>query len=129
MGGRPPPTEHSAAVAHMVVSVGPYKLKNLRPGAQRSTTSAGHASPATVITRRVGKSSSTIAASAEGGSVTIVTAASRSTLAKFGPGNNDEDRARHSVPPARMAITISKIDASKLSDANCSTRSSATSPK
>ncbi|BBY37479.1 hypothetical protein MMAN_16130 [Mycobacterium mantenii] len=48
IGGAPVPAASGALSAtHIVVSVGPYSLIITRPGAHRSTTSAGQASPPT----------------------------------------------------------------------------------
>src|SRR6201987_4807648 len=48
IGGAPAPAVNGALKAtHIVVSVGPYSLIITRPGAQRSTSSAGQASPPT----------------------------------------------------------------------------------
>src|SRR5580693_5421471 len=48
IGGAPDPAVKGALKAtHIVVSVGPYSLIITRPGAHRSTTSAGQASPPT----------------------------------------------------------------------------------
>ncbi len=48
IGGAPDPAINGALNAtHIVVSVGPYSLIITRPGAHRSTTSAGQASPPT----------------------------------------------------------------------------------
>src|ERR1700757_2841752 len=48
IGGAPDPAVKGALRAtHIVVSVGPYSLIITRPGAHRSTTSAGQASPPT----------------------------------------------------------------------------------
>src|SRR5277367_2295031 len=48
IGTTPDPAVNGALKAtHIVVSVGPYSLIITRPGAHRSTTSAGHASPPT----------------------------------------------------------------------------------
>src|SRR3984957_14691797 len=46
IGTTPEPAVNGALIAtHIVVSVGPYALSASRPGAHRSTTSAGHGSP------------------------------------------------------------------------------------
>src|SRR6185312_7625752 len=48
IGGTPEPAVNGALLlAFTVVSVGPYALTISRPGAHRSTTDAGHASPPT----------------------------------------------------------------------------------
>src|SRR6478609_9570078 len=48
IGGVPKPGANGALIAtHIVVSVGPYSLTITRPGAQRSTSAAGQASPPT----------------------------------------------------------------------------------
>ncbi len=47
----PPRTIGALIVVTMVVSVGPYTLYSERPGAQRSTSSGGHASPPTRMCR------------------------------------------------------------------------------
>ena len=71
MDGLPAPL-HKAAVAQMVVSVGPYRLKKRRVADQRAASSSGQASPATLMVAKLaGSSSAPTAASAEGGSVTI----------------------------------------------------------
>src|SRR6185503_6772158 len=101
-------------VVQMVVSVGPYRLKKRRPPAQRAATSGEQASPATVIVLNSGSSASGEAASTDGGRVTIEIARSCNNLMKFGPGNSDSCRSRQRVAPCVKAITISKIDASKL---------------
>ena len=41
--------------AMIVVSVGPYALSMVRPGAQRRTNSGGHGSPATTSVRRLSR--------------------------------------------------------------------------
>jgi hypothetical protein len=83
-----PPGRHREAVAQIVDSVGPYKLKNWRPPAQRSTRSCGQGSPATVITRRAGRSACGSAISADGGSVTIEMRSSLSVRRSGTPGSS-----------------------------------------
>ncbi len=104
-------------MAHTVVSVGPYALTIRRPGAHRATSSGGQASPAT--TRVVAVSSApSNAARAEGGSVTWVTSSRRSVRASRGAS----DGARTRAAPVSRALHRSQKDASKLGEANWSTR-------
>jgi len=86
IGGGPNPSLHRVPVAQIVASVGPYALKKERPMAQRLTTSAVQASPATTIVDRSGSGSMGNAASTGGGSVTIVIASSRNSESRGGPG-------------------------------------------
>jgi hypothetical protein len=129
MGGRPPPGTHAAVADQMVASVGPYRLKKRRSGAQRSTSSAGHASPAVISVRNAGSSAGGSTASAEGGRVATVTSSSWRRRRRSGPGARVSRVPSTSVAPAASAITISNTEASKLGEANWSTRSPASTPR
>jgi hypothetical protein len=88
MVGRPPPGSQRAALAQMVASVGPYRLKKLRPGAHASTSASGHASPATISVRSTGSSPGGSAATVDGVSVAAVTSCSRSHASISSPGSS-----------------------------------------
>src|SRR5690349_20437968 len=109
---------HLDTVAHTVVSVGPYALKKHRPGAQLATTFVEHASPATTIVRKAGKSSTSQAARMDGGRVTFVMRFSLNNLNKRAADNWASRLATQRAAPAQRAIVISKMEASKFKDAN-----------
>ena len=69
-----------------------------------------------------GNSSAGSAARAVGGSVTLLIRRVRSNDINSSPGSNFSCVARQSVAPDRKAMTISKMEASKLSEANCNKR-------
>ena len=71
-----------------------------------------------MIVVNAGSASSGMTVSTDGDSVTLVTACSRSNCMSAAPGRAASCAARHKVAPERHAMTISKIEASKLSDAN-----------
>ncbi|TWH16742.1 hypothetical protein L618_002000000260 [Rhodococcus rhodochrous J45] len=79
-----PGTSMSVMLQTMVVSVGPYALYIRRPGAQRATSSGGHASPATVTASHSTPVGSTDA-SAAGVENRWVTRSRRSSAASSSP--------------------------------------------
>ena len=67
IGGAPEPGSKGVlAQSHIVVSVGPYTLRRLRPGAQRRTRSGETASPPTASVVSSGTSSGVMLATAAG---------------------------------------------------------------
>ena len=128
MVGAPPSACSSAAVDQMVASVGPYRLKKRRPGAQRATSSGEQASPATVMVARSGSGAAGSAPRAVGVSVTTLMRSRCRKPSRSGPGSRSARSPRHRVAPDASAMTISKVAASKLSDENCSTRSAGPTP-
>ncbi|CAM5663310.1 hypothetical protein KAURM247S_08246 [Kitasatospora aureofaciens] len=124
IGGTPEPGDSgSLMVAHTVVSVGPYALIIRRPGAHRSTSSDGHASPATTRVAAVTPALST-AARAEGGRVTWVMPSRPSVRASRGASAVARTRAA----PLSRALHRSQKEASKLGEAACSTLLPGTRP-
>src|SRR6185503_7925467 len=77
MLGLPSSARQRLTLDQIVVSVGPYALKNSRPSLQRSTNSAEQASPATITVRNSGNPSVGISASADGGIVRLLIDCSR----------------------------------------------------
>ena len=93
-----------------------------RPGHHNSASSAGHASPPTTGMRSPGTPSGDTPASAAGGISACDTppsemTRSRTSLASTAPGGGTTSAA-----PAVQAVISSSTDASKLGDANSSTR-------
>ncbi|GAA3438555.1 hypothetical protein GCM10018954_081720 [Kutzneria kofuensis] len=124
MGRVPPGVSGSLQVATTVDSVGPYELIIRRPGAQRRTRSAVHASPPTMSVRKSGSLVAGTVASATGGIRACVTRSLRSTSASRSPSSGPGGGTT-SAAPAGSDMQSSRMDASKLGDENCSTRSPA----
>ncbi len=120
--GLPPPGAVRETEAHTVVSVGPYALNMARPGAHRSTSCWGRASPAHTIVSRCGSSRSGTMASTLGGRVMWVIRVSARKSPRPGPYRTSRRGGRTRVAPEHSAMASSKTDASKLGEANCSTR-------
>ncbi len=94
-----------------------------RPGDQRSTRSAGQASPATTSETTPGSVSfGGRAASTDGGRVTWVTRRSASRSSSPAPGSSRSPGAMTRAAPASQVTHISETDASKLGEASWSTR-------
>ncbi len=102
--------------------MGPYPLRNRRPGAQRATTSALHASPVEITVFSSGSSARGVAASAEGVNLACVTRSLRSRARRSSPGIIASREATTSVAPLHSAVKRSSTDASKCSGAKKSTR-------
>src|SRR5690242_11057942 len=94
----------------------------LRPEAHRDISAAGQLSPPTKITRSSGSGATGKTSNEEGGMVIKLMRCSSRSWARGWPGRNSSWGARHKVAPQPQAIVISKREASKLSEANCSTR-------
>src|SRR5690349_10022237 len=110
-------------VAHTVTSVGPYALTKRRPLRLHVAAICGeHASPALTAVRSDGKSSLGSSAQTDGGNVTVVIACVRRRFSSGSTGRSDSGFARQSVAPVKNVLKTSEIAASKLIDANCSTR-------
>src|SRR5215510_11544745 len=118
MLGLPSSARQRLILDQIVVSVGPYALKNSRPSLQRSTNSAEQASPATITVRNSGKPSFGIKANADGGIVRLLIDCSRNNFCNGAPGKSSSGVAITSVAPVASAIVISKTEASKLNEAN-----------
>src|SRR6266851_302934 len=114
IAGTMAPASASLIVAQTVVSVGPYALIIRRPLDQRATTSAEHASPATIRVSS-GKSSDK-PASSTGGKVACVIFCSQIRLASASPLRSAAGRTR--VAPDTNTVAISEMAASKLGEAN-----------
>ncbi|BDU02574.1 hypothetical protein IFM12276_56020 [Nocardia sputorum] len=111
----------------IVVSVGPYPLKNsrVRPpdtgSTQRRTSSGGHASPPATTTRNSSSPVGSTDASAAGVTNAWVTASRRSRDAKSSPPNTVGDATTMvAAPPS--ASSNSSTEASNDGDAKCSVR-------
>ena len=115
------PGKHCATEDATVVSVGPYALKKLRDGAQRSTTAIERASPPAMAVFRSGRSASGRCAQTEGASVTVVIRRSFMSRSSGSPGAISLRRARCRVAPVRSDSNTSRTDTSKLNEANCRT--------
>src|ERR1044072_7750360 len=111
-------TRQRLTLDQIVVSVGPYALKNFRPSLQRSTNSAEQASPATITVRNFGKGCVGIRTRADGAIVRLLIDCSFKSFCNGRPGNSSSFVAITSVAPFSSAITISKTEASKLNEAN-----------
>ena len=104
-------------------SVGPYALNSARPGAQRCTSACGIASPPEINTRRPGSVAvSGSADSTTGGSSAWVMPAWATKLSSASPISTTPGAGMCSDAPCDSAISHSNTQASKLKDANCSTR-------
>ncbi len=125
MDGWSEPVSGSLMVAQTVVSVGPYALIRRRPEPHRRTASAGIASPATARVRTVASPSGGSTDSATGGRVTWVTRCRAISPASGRPGSSSSLVASTSSAPDSSAMHSSEKAASKLGEANCSTRSAA----
>src|SRR6185369_6454181 len=113
-------------VAQTVTSVGPYALTKRRPLRLHAAAICGeHASPALIAVFNDGKSSLGRSAQTDGGNVTVVILCVRSRLSNGSTGSSDSGFAIQSVAPVSNVLKISEMAASKLIDANCSTRLSA----
>src|SRR5262249_4900861 len=117
-----PSLNSSLILAHTVYSVGPYALIILLPLPHSLTTWLPHASPATTIVSNDGNLSASCAASNDGGRVATVTSFSLINSINPAPHLPSAPLPITSVAPDTSAVNISDTDASKLSDANCSTR-------
>ncbi len=109
-------------VAHTVVSVGPYALIMRRPADQVATSSGVVASPATTRVSTVASAPAGTAASTGGGSVTWVTPCRATVAANGSPGASSSLPASTKVAPESRPMHISHTEASKLGEANWSTR-------
>ena len=113
IGGAPDPaTSGTLSITTIVVSVGPQALIITRPGAQRSTSSAGQGSAATTNAAD-SKPSGDNAPAAEGVWVSTLTCSATSKAWKS-PGERATDSGTTtSRPPCKSAPQISHTDASK----------------
>src|SRR5579859_7651732 len=126
--GSPSPASHSSLVAQIVPSVGPYRFRNLLPLPHSLTSLPGHSSPATVSSLSSGISSASTAPSTVGDSTAAVTLPSLISPFSSSPDSSPPLLPTFTDAPLPSAIAISNTDASKLIDANCSTRSPSPSP-
>src|SRR5262245_26875010 len=85
IGGLLPSAVHSANVAELVISVGPYAFKKRRSGAHLRTSSSGHASPPEMSVARQEISSHPMVANNEGGNATVVIAYSLINFLRLEP--------------------------------------------
>ena len=102
-----------------------------RPGvplAQRFTCAGGSASPAQISTRTGPSASSARPDSTIGGRVAWVMPSRATSAARVSPANTSPGAPRCSEAPWLRAIDHSNTQASKLKDANCSTRLSGDTP-
>src|SRR5574342_1199059 len=127
MGTGPPGESGWVQAETTVASVGPYELISLRPGAHRSTSSGGHASPPTITVRNSASPWAACAgtvARAVGGINAWVTRSSASTVASCSPSNGPAGGTTNAAPAGKHRHS-SSTDASKLGEENCRTRSPA----
>src|ERR1700756_4443347 len=114
IGTTPDPALNGALKAtHIVVSVGPYSLIITRPGAHRSTTSAGQASPPTSKATDSKPSGDNIP-TAEGVWHKTVTCSEISKAWKSSGDSATDSGTTTSRPPCNSAPKISQPEISKL---------------
>ncbi len=112
-----------------MASVGPYALRITRPRENRSTSSGGHASPATTsctppgIGRSAGHADRTV-----GGRHTMVVPVRSTSSASGPPGPRSSAVDRIIVAPESSPMESSQVAASKLYEANWSQRVSGPMP-
>ncbi len=111
-----------------VASVGPYALNSDRPAPHRSTSSALAASPPVTTTFRSSRPDGSTDANAAGVTNAWVTDSPDNTAANSEPPYTSVG-AITSVPAPPKASSTSSTDASKLVDANASTRESVVTRK
>src|SRR6478735_3897075 len=116
IGGAPDLAVSGALIAtHIVVSVGPYALIITRPGAHRSTTSAGQASPAITNAADSNPSADNIA-TADGVCVsTLISSATSRAWISAGEVATSSGTTT-SRPPLSSAPKISHTDTSKANE-------------
>src|SRR5439155_15462856 len=128
IGGVTPGRSGPLQVDATVHSVGPYALIIRRPGAHRATSSAGHASPPTARVRKSGSATSGTVAIATGGIRACVTRFATITSASSSPSSGPGGGTTRAAP-AGSDMHSSRIEASKLGEENCRTRSPADTAK
>src|SRR6201997_1169250 len=119
IGGAPEPAARGALLdAHIVVSVGPYTLTITRPGAHRSTTSAGQAS-APITNAADPNPSGDNPLTAEGVWVSTLTCSPTSNAWKSSGERATDSGTTTSRPPCSSAPQISQTETSKANECHC----------
>src|SRR5690348_8577854 len=114
IGGAPDPGASGALIAtHIVVSVGPYSLSITRPGAHRSTSSAGQCSPPTSKVTE-SKPSGDNPPIADGVWLNTLTRSLTSRWWKSSGEPATDSGTTTSRPPCNRAFQISQPEMSKL---------------
>ncbi|KAF0963725.1 hypothetical protein MLGJGCBP_03137 [Rhodococcus sp. T7] len=111
----------------MVVSVGPYPLTYLRPGAHRATNSGVDASPPTDTTARSSNSVGSTDPNTAGVMIACVTLSSASNCANSAPPRTDGGTTTK-LAPRENATIHSSTDGSKLGTHMCKKRDAASTP-
>src|SRR5262245_13507226 len=113
-----PAANGALTATHIVVSVGPYSLIITRPGAHRSTTSAGQASPPTNKATE-SKPSGTSPPTAVGVWLNTLTRSATSKAWRSSGESATDSGTTTSRPPCRRAPKISQPEISKLYECHC----------
>src|SRR6185295_437698 len=116
----------------MGASVGALASKNRRPGDQRLAVSMEQDSPPTIMVDKSGRVSGASLGNVSrrlGASAIRLIACSLSNLVKAPPESTRSRSIRYKVDPLSSAKQISNTEASKLNEANCSTRLPLRTPK
>src|SRR6185437_1472625 len=127
-GGSPSPAGTAAIAVITVASVGPYACTSDRPGAHAAASRAVSGSDPAIIRPTDPSPAGSSTSSSDGTTLAASTPARVITAATCAGSDRCAAVAITSVAPAVSVTTTSSTDASKLNDANCSTRAPGPAP-